>query len=134
MEKKTEIVVKIKKAEWQRIIAKEQIAIIQHTRPFEKEFPCPFNIYFYVQKQKAVCGFGIVDKIIKTHTAEGLAEEIGIPYTEQQKFAKGEQIYCWYLKRVTEYQEKKPIEDYGLKRSPHDYRYITAASKDLKQR
>ena len=64
MQKKTEIVVKVKNETWNRIKKMEQIAIMQHTRPFEKEFPCPFNIYFYVPKQKAVCGFGIVNKII----------------------------------------------------------------------
>lgn len=87
-----------------------------------------------MQKQKAVCEFGIVDKIIKTHIAEGLAEEKGMLYVEQEKFAKEEQIYCWYLKCVTEYQQHKLIEDYGLKRSPYDYRYITAVDKSLRRK
>lgn len=134
MQKKTEIVVTVKNEAWDRIKRMEQIAIMQHTRPFEKDFPCPFNIYFYVPKQKAVCGFGIVDKIIHTHIAQGLAEETGIPYEEQKIFSKGEKIFCWYIKRVTVYEENQAIDRFGLKRSPYDYRYITSAGLDLRKK
>lgn len=134
MQRKTEIVVTVKDADWKRIKAKEQIAIMQHTRPFEKDFSCPFNIYFYVPKQKSVCGFGIIEKIIHTHIAEGLAEETGISYEEQLKFCKGEKIFCWYIKRVIAYDENKPIERYGLKRPPHDYRYIVSADVELRKK
>lgn len=131
---KTEIVAMVKDADWKKIVSKQQTAIMQHTRPFEKEFPCPFNIYFFVPKQKAVCGFGIVEKIIYTHIAEGLAEETGISFQEQQNFSKGEKIFCWYIKHVVVYDESKPIERFGLKRSPHDYRYIATVDADLRKR
>jgi predicted transcriptional regulator len=108
----------------QKILTGEKIVEIRKSAP--QRGKAPFLVYIY--ETKAGCGAVIGECVcyctnqISDYSAVSRFSLLSTK--ELAEYAGSRKIYAWFLAKVVQYSEPRPLLEFGLKRAPQSWCYV----------
>ena len=112
-----------------KIFRHEKLVELRKSSP---RIAAPFRVYLYETKEgrgavvgECTCWF--VEKAVQRSYSPVILESSCLSFEQINEYGKGKTVYGWYLAKVTEYKDLRPLSDFGVQRAPQSWCYVKAA-------
>ena len=127
------IIASVQRIHCRRILGGEKTVEIRKTRPYADDH---FHIFLYETKadhgEGAVVGececYQITDPMIELEYS--ILEGSCLTAAQLMNYTKGGVYYGWYLSHVVQYDQPRPLPDFGIERAPQSWCYLKNGLKD----
>lgn len=124
-----EIVASIR-PEWiRRIFKHKKLAEIRKSMP---QCIYPIKIYWYETKvgRGAVVGESICFLAAKVEHFTDVTAASCLSEWELKSYSNGKSLYAWFLAKTVEYEQPRPLSDFGLNRPPQSWCYVKRSDEN----
>ena len=125
-----EIIMSLRQQWWEKSASGIKKLEVRKTMPKEKDFQLPVKVYYYIPELKTVMGYAVVDRIDIAYADKQYCKESCLTFAEMTEYANGKKLYFWHQKFVKAYDEPYKLSDFGIKRAPQSWQYISSSKKE----